>query len=93
MDGENWVEVRFQRQRAEKAEAEVKELQATFDLINKAHMRAIAVWNKSHPDNGYVWPDHKDLCVWLMEQLDKKENKDEDEKVQEQYQKLDQDQV
>jgi hypothetical protein len=49
--------------------AEVSEMQASSDLRWKADMRAIKRWQKAHPGNDLVWPDHADLCVWLMEQL------------------------
>lgn len=48
---------------------EVDELRATFDLRWKADQRAIKRWQKAHPGNDLVWPDHADLVVWLMEQL------------------------
>ncbi len=42
----------------------------TFDLRWKADMRAIDRWQQAHPGTDHVWPDHTDLCVWLMEWLD-----------------------
>lgn len=48
-----------------------KDLQATFDLRWKADMRAIKMWQAAHPGNELVWPDHADLVVWLLEQLEK----------------------
>jgi hypothetical protein len=48
---------------------EVAELRATFDLRWKADMRAIKMWQEAHPGKELVWPDHADLVVWLMEQL------------------------
>lgn len=50
---------------------ELGELQRTFDLRWKADMRAIKMWQAAHPGNDLVWPDHADLVVWLLEQLDK----------------------
>lgn len=47
------------------------DLQATFDLRWKADMRAIKRWQAAHPGNDLTWPDHADLVVWLMEELDK----------------------
>lgn len=44
-----------------------------FDLRWKADMRAIKRWQAAHPGNDLVWPDHADLCVWLMEQLEAKQ--------------------
>lgn len=61
----------------EAAKAEIKRLtdedadhDRSFDLRWKADMRAIKRWQEAHPGNDLVWPDHADLCVWLMEQLD-----------------------
>ena len=47
------------------------ELRATFDLRWEADMRAIKMWQEAHPGNELVWPDHADMVVWLLEQLDK----------------------
>jgi hypothetical protein len=49
---------------------QIEALEATFDLRWKADMRAIKRWQDAHPGNELVWPDHADLVVWLMEQLD-----------------------
>ena len=51
--------------------AERNDLQASADLRWKADMRAIKMWQEAHPGNDLVWPDHADLCVWLLEQLTK----------------------
>ena len=53
----------------DEAQGEVDELQATFDLCWKANMRAIKRWQEATGRDD-TWPDHADLCVWLMEQLD-----------------------
>ncbi len=55
------------RQLAEAA-TERDELQASADLRWKADMRAIHRW-QSATGKDLVWPDHADLCVWLMGQL------------------------
>lgn len=51
-----------------------------FDLRWKADMRAIKRWQAANPGNDLVWPDHADLVVWLLDQLDglrlAKENRD-----------------
>ena len=44
-------------------------LQTSADLRWKADMRAIKKWQKA-TGKTLVWPDHADLCIWLMEQLD-----------------------
>lgn len=46
------------------------ELQQSFDLHWRASMRAIKRWQEAHPGSDLTWPDHADLVVWLLEQLD-----------------------
>lgn len=46
------------------------ELQQSFDLRWRASMRAIKRWQEAHPGSDLTWPDHADLVVWLLEQLD-----------------------
>lgn len=48
----------------------LNEMQASFDLRWEADMRAIRRWQAAHPGRDLVWPDHADLVVWLMEQLE-----------------------
>lgn len=48
--------------------AELAERQASFDLRWDADMRAIAMWQEATGEE-LKWPNHADLCVWLMEQL------------------------
>lgn len=52
------------------AEKKIAELQASSDLRWNADMRAIERWRAAHPGKELVWPDHADLCVWLMGELD-----------------------
>ena len=47
------------------ARQERDELQGSFDLRWKADMRAIDKWHQAGNDE-LRWPDHADLCVWLM---------------------------
>ncbi len=54
----------------EEARKERDELQASFDLRWKADMRAIARWREAHPGKELVMPDHADLCVWLLANVD-----------------------
>lgn len=49
---------------------QIEEHDQSFDLRWKADMRAIKRWQEAHPGNDLTWPDHADLCVWLLEQLD-----------------------
>lgn len=52
------------------AQRERDELQQSFDLHWRASMRAIKRWQEAHPGSDLTWPDHADLVVWLLEQLD-----------------------
>jgi hypothetical protein len=49
---------------------DIEEHRASFDLRWKADMRAIKRWQNAHPGKQLVWPDHADLVVWLLEQLE-----------------------
>lgn len=50
------------------------ELLHTFNLRWEADMRAIRRWQLAQPGprsrNELTWPDHADLVVWLLEQLE-----------------------
>jgi hypothetical protein len=46
---------------------ESEELEFCFELRRKADMRAIERWQEANPGNDLTWPDHADLCVWLMD--------------------------
>jgi hypothetical protein len=50
--------------------ARVAELERTFDLRWHADMRAIKRWQAAAPGRDQTWPDHADLVVWLLEQLE-----------------------
>ncbi len=56
--------------RAEKAVEDMREREELFDLRWKADMRAIERWRKAGPNRELVLPDHADLVVWLLGQLD-----------------------
>lgn len=45
------------------------ESEASFDLRWKADMRAIRMWQEA-TGRTEVWPDHADLCVWLLGRID-----------------------
>lgn len=47
------------------------ELQQSFDLRWNADMRAIKRWQAAHPGKENIWPDHADLVVWLLGELEK----------------------
>lgn len=47
------------------------ELRRSFDLRWKTDMIAINKWEASaHGRRQVLWPDHTDLCLWLLDQLD-----------------------
>ena len=51
-------------------QAEVQEHEASFNLRHGADMRAIKRWQEA-TGKTQVWPDHADLCVWLMESTER----------------------
>lgn len=55
---------------AETDAEKLAELEALFDLRHNADMRAIKCWQEA-TGRDLIWPDQADLCVWLLEQLDK----------------------
>lgn len=55
------------------ARVHAAELTALFNLRWKADRRATKRWQEAHPGNDLVWPDHADMVVWLLEQLDEAE--------------------
>jgi len=57
----------------ERLRAELADKQAAFDIRWNANMRAIKRWQEA-TGRTMTWPDHADLCVWLMEQLEAKES-------------------
>jgi len=67
-------------------QGELADHEKSFELRHSADMRAIKRWQEAHPGNELVWPDHADLCVWLLgrvtqlekslEQIADRENKD-----------------
>lgn len=52
----------------------VVEIEAIFDMRWAADMRAIKRWQAA-TGRDLTWPDHADLVVWLLEQLDVAEAK------------------
>lgn len=50
---------------------ELESLNASSSLRWNADMRAINRWRKEKPRaRALLWPDHADLCVWLLNQLE-----------------------
>lgn len=58
-----------------RSRVEIESLQHTFVVRWQADMRAIGRWRKAHPGNDLRWPDHADMVVWLLEQIEAKDNK------------------
>lgn len=48
----------------------VAELEQTFNMRWEAQQHAIKRWQDAHPGNDLVWPDHADLIVWLLGELE-----------------------
>lgn len=58
-----------------KVRAELAEHEATFKLRWDADMRAIKRWRAEHPEaRALTWPDHADLVIWLLTQLEAPEH-------------------
>jgi hypothetical protein len=49
---------------------EARRLEESFDLRWKADMRAIKMWQQK-TGRIHTWPDHADLCVFLLDELDR----------------------
>jgi hypothetical protein len=54
------------------AREELTELQYIFKLRWDADRRAIKRWQEAAPGRELVWPDHTDLLVWLLDELEAK---------------------
>ncbi len=58
----------------EQTDAEkIAELEALFDMRWNCDMRAIKRWQEA-TGRTLTWPDHTDLLVWLLEQLEAAES-------------------
>lgn len=49
----------------------LEETENSFNLRWDADMRAIKRWREAHPGKELVLPDHADLVVWLLGELEK----------------------
>ena len=47
----------------------IEGMEHIFAMRREADMRAIKMWQESSPGNDLTWPDHADLCVWLMDKI------------------------
>lgn len=54
----------------------IEELQYLFDMRSNCDKRAIKQWQAAHPGNDRIWPNHADLCVWLMERVEELEERE-----------------
>lgn len=52
--------------------SQIAEKEKSFDIRWDADMRAIDRWH-AVTNKKMIWPDHVDLVIWLLEQLEKKE--------------------
>jgi hypothetical protein len=49
---------------------QLQDYEASWELRQKADERARERWNRAHPDRHLAWPDHADMVVWLIDELD-----------------------
>ncbi|MCK1670352.1 hypothetical protein [Bradyrhizobium sp. 150] len=61
------------RELVAEAADELETFERSFDLRWKADMRAIKRWQAA-TGRKLTWPDHADLCVWLLEELERVKN-------------------
>lgn len=54
----------------EKVQEDHDDLDRSFMVRWEADMRAIKRWQDAGPGRALTWPDHADMVVWLLEQLD-----------------------
>lgn len=52
---------------------EVKELNFSVALHDRAAKKARAIWEEAHPDKATEWLCREDLMVWLIERVEKAE--------------------
>jgi len=57
----------------ERLKREVKELDFSVALHDRAAEKARALWEEAHPDKAPEWPCREDLMVWLTERVEKAE--------------------
>lgn len=59
------------RKAIEHRNEEIEKLEASHQLRMRADDRALRKWRAAHPNKVMYLPDHADLCVFLMTELDK----------------------
>ena len=57
----------------ERLKREVKELDFSVALHDRAAKKARAIWEEAHPDKAPEWPCREDLMVWLMDRVERAE--------------------
>lgn len=61
-------QLKVAREENERLRAELADHEFGFNLRWKADMRAIKRWQSAGDGRELKWPDHADLCVWLLDQ-------------------------
>jgi hypothetical protein len=56
------------KERNKELKDDCESLNLSFDMRWKADMKAIKRWQEE-TGRDLVWPDHQDLCVWLLNKL------------------------
>ena len=56
------------KERNKELKDDCESLNLSFDMRWKADMKAIKRW-QAETGKDLVWPDHQDLCVWLLNKL------------------------
>lgn len=54
----------------ERQRTDIKEREQAFEIHWNATRTATKLWQEQHPGQEGTWPDHANLCVWLMGQLE-----------------------
>lgn len=57
----------------ERLKREVKELDFSVALHDRAAKKARAIWEEAHPDKATEWLCREDLMVWLIERVERAE--------------------
>lgn len=66
--GVDYIRKDISDKRIAELDADLAEEKSSFDVRWKADMRAIKRWQGA-TGKTLTWPDHADLCVWLMDEL------------------------
>jgi len=56
----------------EEAADRIEEMEDIINLRRQCDKRAIKMWQQENPEEeNETWPDHADLCLWLMAQVER----------------------